>query len=159
MYRYWVLLHLAGVLGLLASHGVSMFALYRIRHLGLDREKIAETVSFSGTTTRPMYVSLVALLVGGIAAAIMGHYLSDLWIILAIVVLVLTIGAMLGMAAPYFRKVTAACAMRPSGVPRTSDEELQELVGGSTAHVITAIGATGLLVILYLMIFKPGLGA
>ncbi len=65
---------------------------------------------------------------------------------------------MLGMAAPYFRKITAACEIRPSGVPRTSDEELQELVGGRTAHVITAIGTVGLLLILYLMIFKPGLG-
>jgi uncharacterized membrane protein len=101
----------------------------------------------------------VALLIGGVAAAIMGHYLNDLWILGAIAVLVVTIGAMLGMASPYFRKITAACATRPSGVPRTSDEELQELVGGPTAHVITAIGTVGLLVILYLMIFKPGLGA
>jgi hypothetical protein len=46
--------------------------------------------------------------------------------------------------------------VRPSGVPRTSDEELTALLRSSTTWVITAIGTIGILVILYLMIFKPG---
>lgn len=158
MYRYWVLAHLLGVFGLLASHGVSMFALYRIRGVGLDRHKIAELIAFSGSTTIPMYVSLGLLLVGGVVAAIQGNYLSDPWILLAIAILVVIMGSMYGLASPYFRRITAACAMRPSGVPRTSDEELRELVGGRTPHLITAIGGIGLALILCLMIFKPGLG-
>lgn len=157
-YQYWVLIHLAGVLALLATHGASMVALYRVRGVAPDRDRIADTIAFSGSTTIPMYVALGLLLVGGVGAALKGHYLNDPWITISIAVLVLTVLAMLALASPYFRKVRAACALRPSGVPRVSDEELLELVRSPRAHVISAIGILGLVVILYLMVFKPGLG-
>ena len=35
---------------------------------------------------------------------------------------------MTAVAKPYFAKVKAACEMRPSGVPRVSDEELGEIL-------------------------------
>jgi hypothetical protein len=60
------------------------------------------------------------------------------------------------LAKPYFQRVTAACAMRPSGVPRASDEELVELIRGPRTHLISAIGTIGLLAILTLMVLKPG---
>ena len=44
---------------------------------------------------------------------------------------------------------------RPSGVPRVSDEELEQLLRSARRTVITAIGVVGLLAILYLMLFKP----
>jgi hypothetical protein len=157
-YQYWVVIHLAGVLGLLATHGVSMVALYRVRGVAPDRDRIADTIAFSGSTTTPMYVALVLLLIGGVGAALKGHYLNDPWITISIAVLVLTVFAMLGLASPYFRKITAACGLRPSGVPRVSDEELLELVRSPRAHVISAVGLLGLVVIVCLMVFKPGLG-
>jgi hypothetical protein len=46
--------------------------------------------------------------------------------------------------------------MRPSGVPRTSDEELGELVSSPKVHLITAIGVGGLAIIIWLMVTKPG---
>lgn len=154
-YSYWVFLHLVGVLGLLASHGVSIFALYRIRRVAPDREKIAELVAFSGSTVIPMYVSLGVLLIGGFGAALKVSYLSKPWIELSIAILVVTLVAMYALARPYFRKITASCGMRPSGVPRVSDEELLELVGSSRAHVISAIGTIGLVLIVFLMVTKP----
>jgi hypothetical protein len=75
---------------------------------------------------------------------------------LAILLLVGTVAYMTAVAKPYFAKVKAACEMRPSGVPRVSDEELEELLSSNLAHKITAVGAGGLLVILYLMVFQPG---
>jgi hypothetical protein len=56
---------------------------------------------------------------------------------------------------PYFARVKEACQLRPSGVPRVSDEELGEVLGSAQAHLVTAIGVIGLVAILYLMIFKP----
>ena len=156
-YKYWVLLHLVGVLGLLGTHGVSIFALYRIRGLTPDRPKIAEAIAFSGTTVIPMYVALTVLLVGGIGAALKGQYLREPWIEWSILILVLTLVSMYALAKPYFQRVTAACGIRSSGVPRVSDEELNELIRGPRAHVISAVGTIGLLVIVSLMVFKPGL--
>lgn len=156
MYRYWFMLHIIGVVAFMATHGVSMFAMYRIRNLDLDRSRIADAIAFSGVTTRPMYISLLVLVVAGFVAGVQGKWIDDWWIWLAVVVLVITSGLMTAIAAPYFRRITEACAVRPSGVPRTSDEELQSLLRGSTTTLITVIGSVGLLVILYLMIFKPG---
>jgi hypothetical protein len=70
---------------------------------------------------------------------------------------VLTTVLMVAVAKPYFDRVKGACAMRPSGVPRKSDEELIGLLTSPRAHVITAIGVAGLAAILYLMVFQPGL--
>ena len=157
MYRYWFFLHILGVVAFMAAHGASMFTLFRVRNLNLDRGKIADAISFSGVTTRPMYVSLLIIVVAGVGSAITGPVgFNDWWLWLAIAILVATIGLMTAIAAPYFRKLTEACAVRPSGVPRTSDEELTALLRSSTTWVITAIGTIGILAILYLMIFKPG---
>jgi uncharacterized membrane protein len=156
--RYLVPLHVIGVLALLATHGVSIFAMYRIRRVGLNREKIAELIAFSGSTVIPMYVSLGVVLVTGVTVAIKFKYLTEPWIEGSVAVLVVVLISMYALARPYFRRLTAACAMRPSGVPRVSDEELQVLVSSPRAHVLSLIGAGGLAIIVYLMINKPGLG-
>jgi hypothetical protein len=158
MYDYWVLVHVLAVIAFAGCHGVSMFALYRIRSMGLDRARIADMIAFSGTTTRPMYISLAVIVVAGVVLSVQGKWLGDWWLWLAIAVLVVTTVLMTLIAKPYFQRITAACAIRPSGVPRVSDEELQELVAGpkSKAHLITTIGVVGLVLILYLMVAKPG---
>jgi uncharacterized membrane protein len=156
MYRWWVLLHIVGAAGFLATHGVSMFVLYRVRGAGLDRGRMLDYLTLSGFTVLPMYVSLGILLSGGILAGISGQWFSDWWIWLSILILVLTTGAMFGLAKPYFARLKGACEVRPSGVPRVSDEELRQILDGPTTTLITTIGGVGLLVILYLMVFKPG---
>jgi cytochrome bd-type quinol oxidase subunit 2 len=155
-YHFFVLLHIVGVVSFMTCHGGSMFVLYRIRQ-STDREKILDLLTFSGETVIPMYISLAVLVVAGVIAGIGGSWFHFWWIWAAIGVLLLTTGLMTVTARPYFQRVKAACAIRPTGVPRASDEELAELVGGPTANLITAIGTVGLLVILYLMNYKPGL--
>ena len=153
-WELWFFVHIVGVLAFVGAHGASMFVLYRVR-AEHDRRRIAELVAFSGTTTKPMYISLGVLVVGGVGTAITLHVLSDWWLLISIVILLATIGLMSAIAKPYFRRITASCEVRPSGVPRVSDEELEQLLHSSEAHVITAIGGIGLLAILYLMVFKP----
>ena len=153
-WQWWLFVHLAGVLAFIGAHGVSMFVLYRIRG-ERDRQRIAELISFSGTTARPMYVALGVLVAGGIGAGITLHRFADWWLWISIGILLVTIGLMTGLAKPYFSRIQAACEVRPSGVPRVSDEELVQLLRSGEAHVITAIGVIGLLAILYLMLFQP----
>jgi len=147
-------LHILSVLALLTTHGASMFVLYRIRG-ERDRKRILDFVTLSGETVLPMYISIGAIVVTGILAGFESQRFGELWLWVAIALLVLTIVLMVLLAKPYFARVKAACEVRPSGVPRVSDEELAEILGDSTAHVITAIGSVGLLAILYLMVFKP----
>jgi hypothetical protein len=154
VWQWWLLLHLTGVLVFVGAHGVSMFVMFRIRG-ERDRQRIAELITFSGTTTRPMYIGLLILTVGGVGAGLTLHLFSQLWLWIAIVILLVTIGLMTATASPYFRRITAACEVRPSGVPRVSDEELEQLLRSGEATLIVVIGIVGLLSILYLMLFKP----
>ena len=153
-WQWWLFLHLAGVLTFVGAHGVSMFVMYRIRS-ERDRRRIAELITFSGTTTRPMYLALMILTIGGVGAGITLHLFTQWWLWISIFILLITIGLMSGLAKPYFRRITAACEIRPSGVPRVSDEELEQLLRSGEAHVISAIGVVGLWSVLYLMLFKP----
>jgi hypothetical protein len=156
-FQWWKFLHLVGLVAFLTSHGVSIFVLDRIRKVDLDRDRIAQLISLSGQTTVPMYISLATLLVGGIGAGLTIHAFWQLWLTVSIAILIVTVGLMTSVAAPYFKQVTAACEVRPSGVPRKSDEELDALLHSSKVALINAIGSIGLLSILYLMIFKPWL--
>ena len=156
MYYQWVLLlHILSVLALLGTHGTSMVVLYRIR-AERDRKKIFDLISLSGETAIPMYVSTGAIVLTGILLGLKLKVFSHWWVWVAIVLLVAIIGLMTAVAKPYFKRVKAACEVRPSGVPRVSDEELGEILRSPTAHVVTAIGVIGLIAILYLMVFQPG---
>jgi len=112
-------------------------------------------VQLSGRTTVPMYISILLIVVFGSLLAFKFHMWGEKWLWASIVILVATIALMNVTAKPYFRKVKEACQLRPSGVPRISDEELGDVLTSPMAHVISLIGVVGLLSILYLMIFKP----
>jgi hypothetical protein len=156
-YKVVLYLHVLSVLALLATHGVSMVVLYRIRP-ERDRKKILDLITLSGETTLPMYISLGGIILFGVLAGLDGQFFDEAWIWVSIVLLLLVVGLMTAVAKPYFARIKEACQVRPSGVPRVSDEELGQILGGGTAHLITAIGAIGLLAILYLMLFKPWSG-
>ena len=55
-YSWLKFLHIAAVLALLGTHGVSMTVLYAIRR-ERDRAKIMTMMALSGQATIPMYVS------------------------------------------------------------------------------------------------------
>jgi hypothetical protein len=150
----WLLyLHILSVLALLGTHGVSMTVLYAIRR-ERDRARILSLVQLSGQATVPMYVSILAIVVFGSLLTFRLHLWGRTWIWLSLGVLLATIVLMYLTAKPYFAKVKEACQMRPSGVPRISDEELGDVVRSARAHLITAIGLIGLLSILYMMVFQ-----
>jgi amino acid transporter len=153
-FRWLLFLHVASVLALLGTHGTSMTVLYRIRR-ERDRTRILDLVTLSGETILSMYISLAAIVVTGVLLGLKVHVFSQWWIWAAIAILVVTAALMGMIARPYFARVKEACQMRPSGVPRVSDEELLEILRAPTAHVISAIGVVGLLAILYLMVFQP----
>jgi len=154
-FRLLLFLHILSVLALLGTHGTSMTVLYRIRR-EKDRGRILDLVTLSGETITPMYISLAAIVITGVLLGLKVDVFSEWWIWVAIVVLVVVAALMGSIARPYFARVKEACQVRPSGVPRVSDEELAEILKAPTAHVISAIGVVGLVVILYLMVYQPG---
>jgi Cupredoxin-like domain len=157
MYQWWVFVHLVGVFGFLMAHGVSVMVLFRLR-VERDPRRVNDYLQLSATSTRGFYASLGVLLVGGSVAGFLGHLWSYGWIWGAIIVLVVTSLAMLGMARPYYRRVRLVARALSEGSAAVSAEQFDGVLKSSRPTTIAAIGSVGLLVILYLMLFQPTLG-
>jgi len=151
--RWWLLLHLLGVFGFLLAHGVSVNVAFRIRK-ERDRVKIKDLISLSGSSVRLMYVSLALLLAGAFAMTFQLHLWGATWIRLSLALLIVTIIFMIGMASPYYKRVSEAVELRPSGVPRKSDEELEVILRSPVPMIVAGAGFFSLFAILYMMVFQ-----
>ena len=152
-FRWWLLLHLFGVFGFLLAHGVSVTVAFRIRK-ERDRVKIKDLISLSGSSVRLMYVSLVLLLAGAFAMTFQLHLWGAGWIRLSLALLIVTIIFMIALASPYYKRVSEAVELRPSGVPRKSDEELEVILKSPVPVIVAGVGFFTLFVILYMMVFQ-----
>jgi plastocyanin len=153
-YNWWVLLHLVGVFGFLAAHGVSMAAAFRLRR-ERDPAKVNELLQLSASSTRWFYVSLGALTLGGTAAGFVGHWWSQAWIWISVGVLLVVMVLMYALARPFYRKVGVIARAKAGGSEAVTDGEFDALLRSRTPDVVTLVGVLGLLAILYLMLFKP----
>lgn len=153
-YSWWKFLHVAGVIAFVSFHGVSMVAALRVRK-ERDRVRIATVLQLSGSSSMGMYVSLAWLITFGVVAGIQGDFWNDGWFWISIGLLVLAVGEMSAVGRPYYERLKEAVEVRPSGVPRRSDEELEEILSSPVALWNAVFGVAVLLAITWLMIFKP----
>jgi hypothetical protein len=152
----WIkFLHISSALAFVAIHGASMVVLYVVRK-ETDRKRVEALMGFSAKTVIPMYVSMGVLLATGIwLGLVTTRWLSETWYWLSLGLLALITGLMWLLARPFGKRILAACEIRPSGVPRRSDEELSTILRSQKTNVITAIGTFGLGLILWMMVLKP----
>jgi len=153
-YSWWKFLHVAGVIAFVMFHGVSMTVALQLRR-ERDRGRIATMTQLSGSSLRGMYVALLWLIVFGVIAGIQGEWWNDGWFWISVGLLVVAIAEMSAVARPYYERVKEAIEVRPSGVPRRSDEELDEILRSPIGLWNTVFGIAVLAVIAWLMIFKP----
>ena len=147
--------HISSAIGFAAIHGASIVVLYAIRN-ERDRGRIESILSFSAKTVTTMYVSLAAVVGTGLWLGFeQTLFLRQPWYWLSLALLVVTSVLMWLVAKSFGERIRAACDIRPSGVPRVSDQELALILRYPRVHVITAIGVIGLGAILYLMVFRP----
>jgi plastocyanin len=157
VYQWWVLIHLLGVFGFLASHGVSMIITFRLQR-ERDPRQVASLLQLSSSTISAFYASLALLLAGGIVAAFLGNLWAYGWIWAALIILLVVSLAMYGMARPYYRRVRFVTTAIVEGSEAVSPQQYDSILGSGRPMTIAAIGLTGLVAILYLMLFKPTLG-
>ena len=135
-------------------HGVSVIAGLRVRK-ETDRTRIAILLQTSGSALAGTYVSLLWLVAFGVVAGIQGGFWNDGWFWISVGLLVVVVLEMGAVARPYYQRVKEAVEVRPSGVPRRSDEELAEILRSPVALWNAVFGFAVLLAITWLMIFKP----
>jgi len=157
VHRWWVFLHIAGVFGFLMAHGVSAYVTLR---LPKEREpaRVSQLLELSASSVGFMWNSIGVLLVGGIAAGFTGQFWGQGWIWASIVVLVLVMAAMYAMGTTWAKRLRTISGAMASGTEAVSGAQFEEILRSKRPYTISAIGFVGLLVILWLMIFKPTLG-
>ena len=142
MYQWIVFIHIASVLGLLLVHPVTVAF-----HLKEERDdvRIRELleVTEAASTLRWVFFGLVIL--SGVVLGFLGSWWSSAWIWAALVIFVL-IGLTMNL---YGGRMIDRIA-------DTSDNaEMERLLARFRPWFLAVTGAGGLLVILFLMLFKP----
>lgn len=153
-FQWWTFVHIVGVAGFLFAHGASGFVAFRLR-TERDRARVETLMQLSGASIPLMYISLLVLIVGGVGAGILLKSFAQGWIWTAIGLLVAVSLVMWVVNTPYYSRVKDAVKLRPSGVPRVSDEELDELLNARAPMVSAGFGFLALAAIIYLMVMKP----
>jgi len=161
LYPWLVFLHIAGALMFVLGHGASAMAAMRLRS-EREPERVRALLDLSSGSLTLAYVGLLLLLVAGIAAGFGGGWWGRIWIWSSLVLLVVIAGAMYPLGSQYYAKVRHAVGLRtyqdkkddPDPVP-SSPQELDSLLTSSRPALLAAMGGIGLLVILWLMVFKP----
>jgi uncharacterized membrane protein len=160
-YNWIVFLHIAGAFAFVLAHGVSAGVALKLRQ---EREvpRIQALLDLSNTATQGMYVGLLILLIGGIAAAFMAGLWGRGWIWAALALLVVMIAFMWTRASRYYGEMRRAAGLayyilgKGSGSPTAPNTvELARLVTSSRPRELAMVGAIGLLAILWLMVMKP----
>ena len=78
------------------------------------------------------------------------------WLLGSLVLLVLLTVLMSLVASPHMKRLREGCTRWADGSYTMSDEELRAALAGPATMITASTGGVGLLVILYLMVFKPG---
>ncbi len=161
LYPWIVFVHVAAAFLFVMGHGASMWASDQIRH-ERDTVRIRALLELSGRSLILVYAALLTLIVAGIIAGIMGAHFARGWIWAAIGVLVVIVVLMYALASTYYGRVREAVGLRSQRTPKDapdptpiSAEELAVLVDSRRADVIGLVGVIGLLVLIWLMMFKP----
>ena len=159
MYRFVVFLHVASVLIFMLSHGASAAVAFRLKKVS-ELQEVRALLTLSSSTFNTFYGSFLLLLGAGVAAGFMKHLWGKGWLWTSLGLFILITISMLTMATPHFRALRKASGMEyyerkrmPAQEPRP--EEVAVLLKSSLPTTISLIGTIGILIILWLMIYKP----
>ena len=161
-YLPWLkFLHITGAIVFVAGHGVSMAVAFRLRQ---EREpaRMLAMLDLSAASLGVATIGLLVLLVAGIVDGLVAGYFGRLWIWVALIGLIAIGSSMTPLASGHFNAIRAALGQRTRGMKPTDPEptprptdEVMALTMSNRPQVLALIGGGGLLVILWLMTFKP----
>jgi hypothetical protein len=165
LHTWIVFLHVAGVVIFLIAHGVSVGVVLRLRG---EREPAAVRVLVDLSRRSMAFMGIGALiwLVAGIAAGFTGRggagwwTTGTYWIWVSLVLAIVIIGLMTPMGRIYLNRIRMAVGIDPkTGAVdpnfQVDQAALAAAVNSGQPMVLAAIGIGGLLILLWLMIFKP----
>jgi hypothetical protein len=154
MYQWFVFVHLVGLVLFAFAHGASAFVALRLPGQR-DRATVANYLETSQLATRTMYGGLILLLIGGAGAATINDFWTKPWVLASIVVLIVVIALMYMLGTSYYAPLRAQLTGAGGAAPMT-DEALATYLDERRPRMLAGIGILGLLLIIWLMVLKPG---
>jgi hypothetical protein len=160
-YPWIVVIHVIGAFAFVLAHGVSMVAAFQLRG-ERERARVTALLDLSGSSLMVVYIGLLVLLAGGVAAGFVGGHWGRLWIWISLGLLVGIAGFMYVVATPYYARLRNAVGQKaysdkkdaPAPEP-VSEAELAALLDTPRAHILAGVGGLGLVIIIWLMEVKP----
>jgi 4-hydroxybenzoate polyprenyltransferase len=142
MYRWILFVHIASVLGLLLVHPVTIAF-----HLKEERDdvRIRELLEVSERASLLRWIFFALTLFTGIVLGFLGSWWASPWIWIALAIFI-GIGVVMNVYGG--RTIDRIADTR-------DDAEMERLLRRFRPWILAVSGAGGLLVILYLMLFKP----
>jgi uncharacterized membrane protein len=147
LYTWLKFLHVAGLAAFLFGHGIAAAAALVLRGRPVDSTTSA-LLRASINSYAIAYPGLLVLVVTGVWMGFLGSWWRSGWIWTAIAVLVAVFVAMSALSVPYHRT-------RDALAKNESNDQIASLLQKSRPIALAVIGALGLIVIIFLMVFKP----
>jgi plastocyanin/uncharacterized membrane protein len=157
VHRWWVFLHVGGVFAFLMAHGVSMYVTLRLPR-ERDPKRVSQLLELSASSVGVMWNAIGVLLLGGVLAAFTGHFWGEAWLWVSIGVFVIVIVAMSTMGTGWAKRLRTISAAMVEGTEAVSSQQFEGILRSRQPYTIAGIGFVGLLLILWLMLFKPTFG-
>ena len=161
-YPWLVLAHVVSAFIFILAHGVSAFAMYRVRAES-DRARLLTLLDLSASSLLTATLAVTVALVTGIVAAVAGGHFDRAWPWAAIAILVgvgLVMTPLAGI--PMTNVRTALGQLTPRQVKKgetapepVSDADLAVVRAKLRPELVSGIGIVGLTVLVWLMQEKP----
>jgi hypothetical protein len=147
LYLWLKFLHLAGLGMFLLGHGASAGSSLLLRNPQAEafRGKLLQLSIRANVVAFP---GLLILIITGVWMGFLQSWWRTGWIWTAIVVLVAVMVVMSAMSVPYHKSRDAVRDNKPG-------TEVDNLLASARPLVLAGIGGIGLLVLIFLMVFKP----
>src|SRR5579859_6090293 len=163
MYQWFVFAHVLGVFGFLLAHGTAAAVAFVLRSQR-EVERVRVLLDLSRSVTMVANVSMLVLLAAGITAGFMGHWWGHGWIWAALSLFIL-----IGVTMTFLgsRPLNRLRQLIDTGNPARSEtidhsspgtsaeKQLAVLLNVAHPWLLTVSGGGGLVLILWLMMFKP----
>lgn len=156
LYLWFVVVHLIGLVLFAISHGASAFMAFRMR--GERDPVVVDALLRTGQlSVGPMYIGLLLLIIGGLGAAAGANLWGQPWVIASIVVFIVVLVVMWAVASPYYMGLRKLFEERaPDGRPAIEEAALASMLDSRRPDILTLVGTVGLLLLVWLMVIKPG---
>jgi hypothetical protein len=156
LYQWFVFAHLLGLVVFAIAHGASVFMSFRLRG-ERDPVVVDSLLKVGQLSVGPMYIGLLLLAVGGLGAAWNANLWGNTWVIASIAVFIVVLVVMWSVGSPYYMGLRKTLEERGSdGGPSIDRSELARMLDTRRPDILTAVGTIGLVLLVWLMVIKPG---